>query len=106
MRGVGAWGGYSPKPGASVRQGRAAGTTKYPFMKMLKLALNAMFSFSALPLKMITWVGFVSVLISIALIFRTLYYYFVDKQDLVLGWASIIVLISFFSGVILLSIGV
>jgi dolichol-phosphate mannosyltransferase len=36
---------------------------------------------------------------------RTLWQYLFDPQSLVLGWASLAILISFFSGVILLSIG-
>jgi glycosyltransferase involved in cell wall biosynthesis len=106
LRGLVAWVGYPQKALPYVRPGRAAGTTKYPFMKMLKFALNAILSFSALPLKMITWVGFLSVLVSFGFIGRTLYQYWFSSEALVLGWASLSVLISFFSGVILLSIGV
>jgi dolichol-phosphate mannosyltransferase len=72
---------------------------------MLKFATNAILSFSALPLKIITWVGFLSVLVSFAFIGRTLYQYFFNSEALVLGWASLSILICFFSGVILLSIG-
>lgn len=106
LRGLVAWVGYAQKPLPYVRPKRAAGSTKYPFMKMLKFALNAIMSFSALPLRMITWIGFASVLVSLVLIARTLYFYMFDRAELVTGWASLSVLISFFSGVILISIGV
>lgn len=105
IRGLVAWVGYPQKPVTFVRKGRVAGTTKYPFTKMLRFALNAIFAFSALPLKLITWVGFASMLLSLGLIARTLYYYFCDSQALVSGWASLSILVSFFSGTILLSIG-
>ena len=105
IRGLVAWVGYPQKALPYKRPGRAAGTTKYPFMKMLKFATNAILSFSALPLKIITWVGFLSVLVSFAFIGRTLYQYFFNSEALVLGWASLSILICFFSGVILLSIG-
>jgi dolichol-phosphate mannosyltransferase len=105
IRGLVAWVGYPQKALPYKRPGRAAGTTKYPFMKMLKFATNAILSFSALPLKLITWLGFLSVLVSFAFIGRTLYQYFFHSEALVLGWASLSILICFFSGVILLSIG-
>jgi hypothetical protein len=105
MRGLVAWVGFPQKALPYKRAGRAAGETKYPFTKMLKLATNAILSFSALPLKIITWIGFISVLVSFVFIGRTLWQYIFDPQSLVLGWASLAILISFFSGVILLSIG-
>jgi dolichol-phosphate mannosyltransferase len=105
MRGLVAWVGFPQKALPYKRAGRAAGETKYPFTKMLKLATNAILSFSALPLKIITWIGFISVLVSFVFIGRTLWQYLFDPQSLVLGWASLAILISFFSGVILLSIG-
>ena len=41
------------------RDVRYAGKTKYPFRKMLGFAVNAMLSFSASPIKTITWLSFV-----------------------------------------------
>jgi len=106
MRGLVAWVGYSQKPLPYVRPGRAAGTTKYPLMKMVRFAISAVLSFSALPLRLITWLGFLSVLMSFGYMARTLYFYLFHSESLVLGWASLTVLITFLSGVILLSIGV
>jgi dolichol-phosphate mannosyltransferase len=106
LRGLVAWVGYPQKALPYRRPGRAAGTTKYPLTKMIRFALNAIFSFSALPLRLITWIGFFSVLISFAFVGRTLYQYWFNSEALVMGWASLSVLISFFFGVILLSIGV
>jgi len=42
------------------RAARFAGETKYPFNKMLRLALNAITSFSYFPLQVATFFGFVS----------------------------------------------
>ena len=47
------------------RAARFAGETKYPFKKMLKLALNAITSFSYFPLQLATYVGFVAAGVSI-----------------------------------------
>jgi glycosyltransferase involved in cell wall biosynthesis len=106
MRGLVAWVGYRQLALPYVRSGRAAGTTKYPFFRMLRFAMTAILSFSNLPLQIITWLGFASVLVSFAFIVRTLVQYVTEPATLVLGWASLAVLISFFSGVILVSIGI
>jgi dolichol-phosphate mannosyltransferase len=105
IRGLVAWVGYPQKALPYRRHARAAGVTKYPLMKMMKFAFNAILSFSALPLQMIVWVGLASMLVSFGFIARTLYQYWFDPQALVLGWASLAILVCFFSGVILLSIG-
>lgn len=99
MRGLVAWVGFPQKALPYKRAGRAAGETKYPFMKMLKLATNAILSFSTMPLKLITWLGLLSVLTSLAFAVRTLYQSSLEANGLA-------ILVTFFSGVILLSIGV
>src|SRR3990172_3583792 len=106
VRGLVAWVGHPQKALPYVRPARAAGETKYPLIKMLRFAMNAILSFSALPLKLIAYARFLSIFISIGFILRTLYQYWFRSEALVVGWASLSVLITFFSGVILLSLGV
>jgi glycosyltransferase involved in cell wall biosynthesis len=106
LRGMISWVGYNQKAIPYVRQSRSAGTTKYPFFKMLRLAINAATSFSDVPLRAITWIGLASICISIFLIIRTVLLYFLSTEPLVLGWASLSVMISFFSGLILSSMGI
>jgi glycosyltransferase involved in cell wall biosynthesis len=60
LRGMGAWVGFRQVGVPYDRQVRFAGETKYPFRKMLRLALNAITGFSYLPLQMATYIGFVS----------------------------------------------
>jgi dolichol-phosphate mannosyltransferase len=58
-RGLVAWLGF-PQTGVPYeRAPRHAGTTKYPLRKMLRFALDAITSFSHLPLQLATWLGFV-----------------------------------------------
>jgi glycosyltransferase involved in cell wall biosynthesis len=76
------------------RTARFAGTSKYPFKKMLSLALNGITSFSIAPLRMITALGFL-VLISALL-----------TDAMVPGWASTILPIYFLGGIQVLCIGV
>lgn len=85
-------------------QAREAGETKYSFGKMLGLALNGITSFSSVPLRVITWLGVVIFLFSIMSALYAVTIWFTGQT--VRGWASTLVLVSFFGGIQLLSIGV
>src|SRR5512141_507484 len=65
LRGMSAWVGFKQVGVPYRRAARFAGTTKYPFRKMLKLALNAITGFSYFPLQVATFFGFVSAGVSI-----------------------------------------
>ena len=64
-RGMSAWVGFKQIGVTYKRSARTAGVTKYPFQKMLKLALNAITGFSYFPLQVATFFGFISAGISI-----------------------------------------
>jgi dolichol-phosphate mannosyltransferase len=57
-RGMSAWVGFRQIGVTYKRAARVAGVTKYPFRKMLKLALNAITGFSYFPLQAATYFGF------------------------------------------------
>ncbi|MGH9677586.1 MAG: glycosyltransferase family 2 protein [Candidatus Acidiferrum sp.] len=57
LRGMVAWVGFAQIGVPYERPARAAGTTKYPLDKMLRLAWNAMVSFSPLPLRISFFLG-------------------------------------------------
>ncbi len=58
VRGMVAWAGFRQVGVAYDRSARYAGTTKYPMRRMLRLATNAITSFSFVPLQLATLVGF------------------------------------------------
>ena len=58
VRGMVAWAGFRQVGVAYDRSARYAGTTKYPMRRMLRLATNAVTSFSFVPLQLATLVGF------------------------------------------------
>lgn len=60
LRGMAAWVGFKQIGVEYKRAARHAGVTKYPFSKMLKLALNAITSFSYFPLQVATYFGFLA----------------------------------------------
>ena len=58
IRGMTAWVGFPQIGVAYVRPSRAHGETKFPLRKMLRFALDAITSFSHVPLQLATWLGF------------------------------------------------
>lgn len=65
LRGMSSWIGFKQIGVEYKRAARHAGVTKYPFKKMLKLALNAITGFSYFPLQVATYFGFISAGIAI-----------------------------------------
>jgi dolichol-phosphate mannosyltransferase len=65
LRGMSAWVGFRQVGVPYKRAARFAGSTKYPFSKMFRLALNAITGFSYFPLQVATYLGFIAALISI-----------------------------------------
>ncbi len=65
VRGMVAWVGFRQIGVPYRRHARKAGETKYPFRKMLRLALNAITGFSTIPLKLATWTGTLAVGLSL-----------------------------------------
>lgn len=88
-----------------TRAERFAGETKYPFKKMLFFALDGIASFSVMPLRLITVVGFVLFMASLVAIFWILVEKFLFGST-VQGWASTMVSIYFIGGIQIMSLGV
>lgn len=86
------------------RNERYAGESKYPLSKMLNFAIDGITSFSVKPLRLITSLGVLFVLIAIGIIGYAIYEYFSGQT--VAGWTSLLVSMWFIGGVILTSIGV
>ena len=86
------------------RNERYAGESKYPLSKMLNFAIDGITSFSVKPLRLITTLGVLFVLIAIGIIGYAIYEYF--SGHTVAGWTSLLVSMWFIGGVILTSIGV
>jgi len=104
LRGLFSWVGFKQKAFEYERKERFAGETKYPLKKMLKLALDGIISFSSKPLKLVGGLGLLTILISIAILIYSLISYAFNLNHLTPGWTSLMVTITLFSGVQLLSI--
>lgn len=104
LRGLFSWVGFKQKAYTYERQERQAGKTKYPFKKMWKLATDGIISFSTKPLKLVGGLGILTIIISIGILIYSLASYAFHLNNLMAGWTSIMVAITLFSGVQLLSI--
>jgi glycosyltransferase involved in cell wall biosynthesis len=106
MRGMFAWVGYDQTGVHYARAARHAGRTKYPLRKMLRFATDGIISFSAAPLRVALNVGFLVSVLSFVLGLTTIGLKIAGVDDLIPGWASIAVALTFFSGVQLTVLGV
>jgi dolichol-phosphate mannosyltransferase len=104
MRGLIAWLGLKEATVPFKRGPRAAGTTKYPTLKMAAFAWTAITSFSGLPLRIGVLAGSLLTLLG-GLYFVYAAYRAVIAQATVPGWTSLVFLQIFFSGATLLCIG-
>ena len=104
-RGMSAWVGFKQIGVEYNRSARVAGVTKYPFSKMLKLALNAITGFSYFPLQVATFFGFVSAGISILAIPLVIYMRIMGAGAFT-GQATTLIAVLFLGGVQLISLGI
>lgn len=104
LRGLFSWVGFKQKAYEYERQERVAGKTKYPLKKMLKLASDGIISFSTKPLKIVGALGIISIVISMIILIYALISYALKLNHLSAGWTSIMVTVTFFAGVQLLSL--
>ena len=112
VRGLRAWSGFRQTGMEYDRAARAAGEAKYPFRKLLRLAFDGVFAFSPLPLRLATYVGFISLLISLLAAGIILVWKLIGFQlcgyypSAVPGWTSLICLVLFLNGIQFLILGV
>jgi len=105
LRGMAAWVGFRQVGVPYDRKERFAGTTKYPFRKMLKLALNAITGFSYFPLQLATYIGFIAAGLSILAI-PVVAILRLTSSESFLGQATTLVAVLFLGGVQLICLGI
>lgn len=86
------------------RAPRVAGESKYPLKKMLAFAFDGITSFSIKPIRVITFLGGITLFLSLIFAIYALVSFFVNKT--VPGWTSTVLSIWFFGSLQLLAIGV
>jgi len=104
-RGMAAWVGFKQVGVEYKRAERFAGHTKYPFKKMLKLAMNAITSYSYFPLQISSYIGFLSAGLSIIAIPVVILLRMTGNQEFS-GQATTLISVLFLGGVQLISLGI
>ncbi len=106
VRGLISWLGFKQTAVEFVREPRFAGETKYPFSKMMKLAIDGITSFSYKPLKFSIGIGIAlsafSLIFAIVVILMRVF----NITAMEPGWASLMVVMLFFFGVVLIMLGI
>jgi polyisoprenyl-phosphate glycosyltransferase len=106
IRGMVGWIGFRVAEVAYERKARVAGTTKYPFRKMLLFALNAIVSFSAFPLRLAYVLAFGLSAVLMSYLVYTFYRHVFYHAELVPGWTSLILAIMAFGAMNLFCLGI
>jgi len=105
IRGMISWIGFKQVPFFYNRDERAAGKTKYPLKKMIKFALDGIFSFSTRPLQIATYFGvFVSLISVLGIFYALILRLFGDEW--IPGWTLLFIGMMFLGGVQLIVMGV
>ncbi|MGJ3261867.1 MAG: glycosyltransferase family 2 protein [Salinarimonas sp.] len=105
VRGMFGWMGFRQAAVPYHRLARVAGETKYSTRKMLRLAFDGIVGFSDVPLRLVLWLGLAVSAGALAYGGWVIALSFLDAT-LVPGWASLAVILSFLSGVNLITTGV
>jgi dolichol-phosphate mannosyltransferase len=106
VRGMIAWLGFRQTEVAFHRLERAAGETKYPLLKMARLAINAALGFSDAPLRLAIWCGLAVSGLAVLYGGWVLLLWISGDSHLVAGWSSTIVIISLLCGMNMLMTGI
>jgi dolichol-phosphate mannosyltransferase len=106
VRGMVSWTGFRHCNVEYVRAPRFAGATKYPLPKMFKFAIDGLLSFSHVPLKLSSTMGFLASVVSFVFILYGIVIRLFFPEQAIAGWASVFVAVLFLGGVQLICIGI
>jgi dolichol-phosphate mannosyltransferase len=105
LRGLRSWAGFRQATVTCARPSRHAGTPKYTFTRLIRLALSGYIGFSAMPLRLSSWLGMASavggLLFGAAAAVAKIFGIYAPR-----GWASTVTIILVLGGLQLLMIGI
>ncbi len=105
VRGMVTWVGFKQSALYYDREARFAGETKYPFTKMVRFAVDAITSFSIVPLRFATWLGVLAGVVAGVSALWVMYAR-LFMHDTVQGWTTIMIAVALGSSAQLIMIGV
>ncbi|WP_268249470.1 glycosyltransferase family 2 protein [Streptomyces poonensis] len=97
------WLGFPSGQVTYERESRAAGRSKYPLGRMIRLAVDSVTGFSAAPLRLATWLGGLAFLVCLGLMVYTLSAHLWERT--VPGWTSLFTGVLFIGAVQLICVG-
>jgi dolichol-phosphate mannosyltransferase len=111
VRGLRTWIGLRQTGIAYERAARAAGVPQYTFSKLVKLAMDGLVSFSSVPLRMVTRLGVLSLLLAFLIgcwvVGATFYQWHTGSHhNTQRGWASLACIVLIMSSVQMISLGI
>lgn len=105
LRGMRTWVGFKQIGVEYERSERQSGESKYSFSMLFKLAYNGIFNFSEFPIKFVSRLGFLAILVAfiyfIIVVIKKFFF-----QEVIEGFTSLLFIIILFSGVQLIALGV
>lgn len=105
LRGLVAWSGYQSLTLEYQPNKRTWGQSKYTYTKMLQLAVDALTSFSVVPLRLATILGFLmSFFTGLYGLYAVIAYF--TNWNVITGWPSVIISVLFIGGLQLLILGI
>ncbi len=105
LRGLVSWVGYRQIAIPYEAHGRYGGKSKYPFIRMLRLAADGITSFSSIPLYLSAFIGMIISVLSFTYAAFALYARLFTDQ-VVPGWTSVMVAVLFLGGIHLITLGI
>jgi len=105
MRGLTCWVGFRQCAVFYERRARHRGETKYPLWKSLRLAVDAITSFSAAPLRWVVGLGLMTCLLGVTWVARIVWGYWSGTGHLEPGWASLMSVVVLMGGIQLVCMG-
>jgi dolichol-phosphate mannosyltransferase len=105
LRGMTSWIGFRQTGVPYRRDARYAGTSKYPFGMLWRLASDGITSFSVAPIRLVTRIGAVMLVFCVGVLAWTLYVrFFTDNAPQ--GWTSLLAVVLLLGGMQMLGIGI
>lgn len=104
VRGMVSWIGFRQEQMMYDRHARFAGTTKYPYWRMLKFAFDAITAFSIKPLALASWAGIIAGMFAIGLMLFSIAAWSQGRTEV--GWTSTMATVTFLGSVQLVVLGI
>ena len=105
LRGMVGWLGFRTLILPYSQPQRLAGQSKYSFRKMVRLSMDAIFSFSLVPLYIIISLGAIFLLLAAAEVVYVAYLWLTHPENLVRGWSSLMFMLLVVGGTMMISLG-